>query len=722
MNAINAEYSPVFKKFPAISEETRKICAALQLQESGASLETGFLPYAFACHRLLEKSSQLRKTHTDLDVALQDISQKVQRAYAKIAPSELLKAVKANDLKTVSKIIEMNPSSKQRLSNGETPLHFAIRCGSVDIVRYLLQTVRLDPLSKDHQGLTAFDHAYLKKDPSMIVLVLGAALGTTIPESALLSERVDQTEIQGLILDIRKFRYPPVANLMPAHAAAFLGDLEGLVRLSKQTDLNAPDSNGLTTLHYALMGGKLPAVEWLLARKGVKLEGTDPNGMNLLHFAAIGGSSEIIKLLLDTKKFHPNTPDKSGRTPLHFAMASEQFPAARALIERGGDPLVRTRLTTTPFAILNTRSEERAIIRDPLKLNLPTLLTFGLFASSAVCSCLDFQAASKVLGALPVLGTVWHLPYFGHPVLRIGSSLLFMHSLNAHFADHRLHKACYQGLTMTALGKEFFNAFRISWKNSAMETYRPLRNLVIHGANVLFAAWACGQTSGIKKRMVCHFGDVRQCLAQPELGARYEKQPVCKESPYTFRTRDQLENECKAHSPSESLNDCTKRIGDFYREQAMECYNEMKSDAETIMGFGGYPENTLEEAEKNLKNQFRCKSEECASAREKIQGAYKTLTDPPPAFETVVPQDCNIFAPGFDSTEENVRIQALDPNCENQASKILNDCNNGKVCKKQFKILSLKYHPDKCLKDYCASTFINIQKASETMKKKFATA
>lgn len=717
MNIITSEYNPIFKKFPAISEETRKICAALQVQESGASLETGFLPYAFACHRLIEKSAPLRKTHTDLDAALQDISQKVQRAYAKIAPSELLKAVKANDLKTVSKIIEMNSSSKQRLSNGEMPLHYAIRSGSIDIVRYLLQTARLDPLSKDHQGLTAFDHAYLKKDPTMIALVMGAALGTPIPESVLLSERADQTEVQGLILDIRKFRYPPVANLMPVHAAAFLGDVQGLVRLSKQTDFNAADSNGLTTLHYAVMGGKLPAVEWLLARKGAKLEGIDANGMNLLHFAAIGGSDEIIKLLLDTKKFHPNTPDKNGRTPLHFAIASEQFPATRALIERGGDPLVRTNLATTPFAILNTRSEERANIRDPLKLNLPTLLTFGLFASSAVCSYLNFQGASKILGALPVLGTVWHLPYFGHPVLRVGSSLLFAHSLNVNLTDHRLHKACYQGLTMTVLGKKFFDAFRVSWKNSGLETYRPLRNLVIHGANVLLAAWACAETAGIKKRMVCHLGDLKQCLAQPELEARHQKQPVCKESPYKMYTRDTLENECKAHFPTEPLNDCTKRIGDLFKEKAMECYNEMKSDAETIMGFGGYPEKTLEEAERNLKNQFRCKSEECASAREKIQGAYKTLTDPPPNFETIVPPSCDL-PPGFEKLKtEHERIQALDPNCENHARKILNECSD-EECNKQFKILSLKYHPDKCKEDYCTPTFIKVQQASETMKRK----
>ncbi len=720
MNVVAARYDPIFKRFPTISDETRKICAALQAQESGARLEVGFLPYAFACHRLIEKSAQLRKAHTDLDAALQAISQRVQAAYAKLAPYDFLRAVKENDLKSAAQILEMNPKAKLRLSNGEMPLHYAIRSGKVEIVNYLLQTAGIDPLSKDHQGLTAFDHAYLKKDPKMIALVVGAALGTSVPESALLSERADQTEIQELGLDIRKFRYPPVATLLPLHAAAFLGDVNGLERLSQQTELFTADANGMTTLSYAVMGGKVAAVQWLLSKKGAKLESTDSNGINLLHLAAISGSEAVISLLLDTKKFNPNTPDRNGRTPLHFALAAEQLPTARALIKRGGDPLVRTTLVTTPFAILNTVSKYRAALRDPLKLDMSALFTFGLFAASAACNYLDVPDAGKFLSALPVLSAVWHLPHFGHPVLRIGTSLLFGHSLNAHFIDHRLHKSCYQGLHTATLGKKFFDAFRISWKNSGLETYRPLRNTLIHGANALFATWQFLQTSGIKKRMICQFGDVRQCLAQPELDARFGKQPMCKESPYTIYTRDRLEIECKANFPNESLNDCTKRIADFYKERATQCYSEMKGDAETIMSLGSYPEKTLEEAERTLKNQFRCKAEECTIAREKIRGACQTLIDPPPSFDTVLPLDCSVLPPNFDDIkEEHQRILALDPKCDNQAEILLNNCKDLDSCKKQFKTLSLKYHSDHCKEDYCKPTYIKIQEAYTRTKSRF---
>ncbi len=629
MNAVvAANYSSIFKRFPVIGDEARKIYDVLRAQESGAHFEAGFLPYAFSCHQLIEKSAQLRKAHTDLDAALQDISQRVRATYAKMAPSDLLRAVKEGDVRTAAQILEMNPKAKLRLSNGEMPLHYAIRYGSTDIVNYLLQTAGIDPLSKDHQGLTAFDHAFLKKDPRMIALVMGAALGTSISESALLSESADQTEIQELGLDIRKFRYPPVAKLLPLHAAAFLGDVSGLERLSKQTELFTADANGMTTLSYAVMGGNVAAVQWLLSKKGAKLESADPNGINLLHLAAISGSEEVIRLLLDTKKFNPNTPDRNGRTSLHFAIAAEQLPAARALIKRGSDPLVRTTLVTTPFAILNTVSKHRAALRDPLKLDLGTLLTLGLFAASAACNYAGFSGANQFFSALPVLGMVRQLPHFGHPILEISKGAIFGHSLTAHFTDHQLHKSCYQGLHTVTLGKQFFDGCRISWKNSGLETYRPLRNMWIHGANTLFSAWQLFETSGLKKQIVCEWGSAAQCILQNDLLPEYIQPKGCGEfeigktaadlewscDPATREAsfqkclagREKTED-CEMLYPIEDSATCKARLKPIWDASLQYCRQggeRSLGDAETIMRKGGFGQTDLETAKKNLFSKF----------------------------------------------------------------------------------------------------------------------
>ena len=165
----------IFKKFPAICEETRKISVALSAQEAGSSLRTGFLPYAFACHTLIEKSASLRKAHQELDAALQELSGRVQMAYAKISPSEFINAIQVNDVRTVEKILTISDLQNKKLSNGELPLHYAIRCGSEDVVKYLLESAQMNPLALDHQGLSAFDHAILGTDQKMIALVMSAA-------------------------------------------------------------------------------------------------------------------------------------------------------------------------------------------------------------------------------------------------------------------------------------------------------------------------------------------------------------------------------------------------------------------------------------------------------------------------------------------------------------------------------------------------------------------
>jgi ankyrin repeat protein len=524
---------PVFKKFPTICGETQKIATALAAEERGARLASGFLPYASAFHKLFIESAALRKAHKGLDAALQTLSLRVQAAFAKIAPSELLIALRKNDVNTVEKILKIT-SLPKTLPNGEMPLHYAIRSGSSDVVKYFLCSARIDPFSRDHQGLSAFDHAYIMKNPKMIALVLGAALGTTIPESVVSSE-ADASELQALVQTMTQCRWPPVAKLHPLHQAAFLDDLKGLEKLSQERDLHEADENGMTALHYAVLGGKEAAVLWLLA-KGAKLESKAANGMNLLHLAAINGSEAILKLLLEKKILDPNTPDRQGRTPLHFALAAEKLGVARTLSERGGDPLVKT-MRTTPLAIFNQLSRIKADLRDPLKLDTTSLYILGSFAASSIChyfgkaNAKDFRQylplAGNVLNALPILGTLYNKAR-SHSLLAIPASFAFSTALTwGYLLGDQSTKSYVNGGHTLILGKTLFDNLRISWKNSALETYRPLRNVFVHSANALFSAWEFLKATGIKKRLFCQFGTHEQCISQDGLKLKYVQPKEC---------------------------------------------------------------------------------------------------------------------------------------------------------------------------------------------------
>jgi ankyrin repeat protein len=718
MTTVALGLDPVFKKFPTISGEAQKITAAVAAVESGARLASGFSLYALACQNLITSSTRLRTAHKELDAALQALSLRVQAATAKIGPSEFLAALRADDVRSVQNMLKTSDLQNKKLSNGEMPLHFAIRSGSFEVVKYLLKSTQINPLSKDHQGLTAFDHAFIKNDRKMIALVLGSTLGTQIPESAIPAKghvpelRLIIQEIAGLIQEIAGLRRPPVSKLPPLHAAAFLDDLKGLEQFTG-SDLNGVDANGMTALHYAVLGGREAVVKWLLA-KGAKLDPKASNGMNLLHFAAISGSEAILKRLLDTKKFDLNAADGRGRTPLHFAMASEKIAVARALIERGGDPLAKTMQMTpfpilvTPFAILEVLSRIRSEVRDPLKLDRSSIYMLGSFAASAACHYFgDAKAegfsrylpiAGKVLSALPVLGSLYKTSRGGGDILKkypggIGFSL----ALFGYVADHRSTKSFFEGGHSLFLGKTLIDNLRISWKNSALETYRPLRNALVHTVNTLFAAYEFMYTSGIKKKMVCKLGTAEQCILQKDLEPRHQEQPKCLGNPYLIHDEKSLVRECRKESPQEPLSECVPRIREVYKNLAIQCHNEIQNDAELIMGLGGYGSGkTLDEAYNAVRKELSKAGAICDTS--KIDHARYVLKYPLPPIETLFPvSNCTTLPPNLDKMKEPEKIAALNPECEDQAEMILGlpKGYTKEECEKRFKALSLKFHPDK---------------------------
>lgn len=620
----------VVKNFSMISEEARKISAALAVQEAGSCLQGGFLTYAFACHNLMVKSASLRAANKVLDAELQGLAGRVQAAYAKIAPSEFLNAIRENDVKTLDKILKISGLHSKKMSNGELPLHYAIRCGSQDVVKYLLDTARVNPLSKDHQGLTAFDHAFLSQDRSVVALVLGASLGTTVPDH-LLDIGIDPAEIQVMQQQMRQLLHPPIPNLSPPHAAAFMGDIRALEKLSKESDIRGSDLVGMTALHYGALSGKEDVVKWLLA-KGAKLDGKAASGMNLLHLAAIGGSESVMKLLLDTKKLDPNVADEAGRTPLHFAMTADHLAAARLLVEKGGDLQAKT-MRTMPISILSVLSQVRAIQRDPLKLNSSALWTFSFFASAALFRYFGYSITSQFFSALPVLGELLkHSINNRSAWQRLAGSFSITYATIGYLSQSEATKSVFEGFHTVQLGRTLIDHLRACWKNSGVETYRPLRNALIYSANFLFSGWEFLQTSGIKKHLVCQFGTHDQCLMQEKLNPIWQDR--CQQLAKNYAkckkdcSLDPNDPVCQNPCPAAPKNDTEcKPINLAANAQA-------KADADLVLRLGGYGSNkTAKKARDTLALEYhpdKCKGRlgndaTCQAMFVKLEAAYETF-------------------------------------------------------------------------------------------------
>jgi ankyrin repeat protein len=102
-------------------------------------------------------------------------------------------------------------------------------------------------------------------------------------------------------------------------------------------DVNSADDNGNTPVMMAIYSGHIEAVKLLLER-GADLSIANIRGFNALHFASAGeGNLVHIDWLFDNATIDVNSTNSTGRTPLSIALYSDHLPAAKFLVEKGGD-------------------------------------------------------------------------------------------------------------------------------------------------------------------------------------------------------------------------------------------------------------------------------------------------------------------------------------------------------------------------------------------------
>ncbi|XP_046628056.1 ankyrin repeat domain-containing protein 35 [Neodiprion virginianus] len=81
--------------------------------------------------------------------------------------------------------------------------------------------------------------------------------------------------------------------------------------------VNAPDAEGHTPLHLAVIAGDAQLVAVLLAN-GADVNAKDSEGHSVLHWATVCGEVECVRLVLAAGA-RPSTPDMRGGSPLHYA-------------------------------------------------------------------------------------------------------------------------------------------------------------------------------------------------------------------------------------------------------------------------------------------------------------------------------------------------------------------------------------------------------------------
>jgi len=279
-------------------------------------------------------------------------------------PEEFYKAIRANDLATLSRLATSGDVNAKD-ARGSTPLMHASLIGSVEAMRTLIKS-GADVNAVNNMGVTALIGG--ATDPERVRLLLDAGAkvdpvsrqGRTALLAAASSPQA--TASVRMLLDRgTKLTDADSTGMTPLHAATAWPCAPSTVRLllSKGADVKALDKGGFSPLIAA--AGACPAdiVKDMLSRGAdvhvansssseVKFGKIALTGLNALMFAAPHQGVDIIRLLLDAGA-KVNAVDGRGMTALMFAVSSErQDPAVvKLLLDRGADPSIKSKAGET---------------------------------------------------------------------------------------------------------------------------------------------------------------------------------------------------------------------------------------------------------------------------------------------------------------------------------------------------------------------------------------
>ena len=134
---------------------------------------------------------------------------------------------------------------------------------------------------------------------------------------------------------------PAVADAQtnsPVADAAQRGDPEAVRRLLREgADVNAPQGDGMTALHWAAERGDAPLCEVLLYAGARVDAGTRIGHYTPLHLATRTASADVVETLLEAGSDPDARTTNSGVTALHLAAAAGDPQVLRALLDGGAD-------------------------------------------------------------------------------------------------------------------------------------------------------------------------------------------------------------------------------------------------------------------------------------------------------------------------------------------------------------------------------------------------
>jgi ankyrin repeat protein len=160
---------------------------------------------------------------------------------------------------------------------------------------------------------------------------------------------------------------PQAAERAPLADAAERGDATAIKALLKQgADINAPQGDGMTALHWAAMNGDADLMMTLIkAGANAKLV-TRINGYSPLMLAARHGRGAAVAALLASGA-DPQARSDNGMTPLMYAAASGDVASVEAIVARSVDVNAKEDVRGLNAVIIATAANHTAVVKSLAK-------------------------------------------------------------------------------------------------------------------------------------------------------------------------------------------------------------------------------------------------------------------------------------------------------------------------------------------------------------------
>ncbi len=322
-------------------------------------------------------------------------------AYDDWGTTQLIRAVRTNDLEQVTALLQQNAGPNVRSADGITPLEIAAKYADVPMIRLLLAK-GADPRQGKPYALAKTDEArtlleekgattVFEKRPARVEIRLNSPEELDAVEAVLEGEKKTGKLTDSLVISVILGRSPERLTELAAHGAdvnavhPLLGTaLEQAIRqrrgstvisclLKLGADPNLSPHPHTSPLHDAMSDGAETVT--LLLDAGARLTPPDPRDTPYLIQAACSGNVALIEILLKAKE-DVNLRAEDGKTPLLAACACPHYnrsveKALRLLLSNGADPKAQDNEGNNALALLPWHRENRDEIMVLLEAGVP---------------------------------------------------------------------------------------------------------------------------------------------------------------------------------------------------------------------------------------------------------------------------------------------------------------------------------------------------------------